>query len=102
MDFVPSIYVEAANTAFKPFWTAGEIAEIAKARGYFGLPQTRQGVEKYALMSVFAFPGMNRLARWREIVKICSLYRRWRRLAEPMVVLLSSAGWIPPDQIRYG
>lgn len=48
MNFVPSIYGEAANTAFKPFWTAAELAAIAKARGYLGLPHTRQGMDKYA------------------------------------------------------
>lgn len=48
MNFVPSIYGEAANAAFKPFWTAGEIAEIAKARGYSGLPHTERGIRKYA------------------------------------------------------
>lgn len=48
MDFVPSIYGEAANTAFKPFWTAAELAAIAKARGYLGLPHTKRGMTKYA------------------------------------------------------
>ena len=55
-----------------------------------------------SLMSVFCPPGMVNLPRWCGPVKICSLCRRWRRQLEPMVIMLSSAGWLPPDQIRCG
>lgn len=61
-----------------------------------------ESAESYALMSVFDLTDTMRLPRWRRMVKICSLCRRWRRWAEPMVVILSSADWLPPDQIRYG
>ncbi len=35
------------------------------------------------LMSVFDLLGMIKLPRWRGMVKIFSLYLRWRRWAEP-------------------
>ena len=56
----------------------------------------------YALMSVFNLLDTMRLPHWRGMVKVCSLCRRWRRLAEPSVIMLSSAGWLPPDHIRRG
>jgi len=61
-----------------------------------------EGAESYALMSVFGFLCMAKLPRRSGLVKSCSLCRHWRRLAEPMVIMLSSAGWVPPDQIRCG
>ncbi len=54
------------------------------------------------LMSVFDLPGTMRLPRWRGMVKVCSLYRRWRRLPQSSVVMLSSADFVPPYQIRRG
>ncbi len=56
----------------------------------------------WALMSVFDLSGTIRLPHWRGMVKVCSLCRRWRRLPQSSVVMLSSAGWIPPYQIRRG
>ena len=42
-------------------------------------------------MSVFDFLGTMRLPHCCGMVKLCSLYRRWRRLPQSSVVMLSSA-----------
>lgn len=48
MHHTPSIPHDSAVTEHKEFWTCAEIAELAKVRGFAGLPHTRQGMEKHA------------------------------------------------------
>lgn len=48
MHHTPSIPHESAVTEHKEFWTCADIADLAKARGYSGLPHTKRGVAKYA------------------------------------------------------
>jgi hypothetical protein len=83
--------------AFLPLASHCDLVGESRTRGLF-----RVGAESYALMSVFGFLCMAKLPRRSGLVKSCSLCRHWRRLAEPMVIMLSSAGWVPPDQIRCG
>ena len=98
VEFQP--FFLSTHHQFERHRKAGFPAKAAFGFASWGL--FRLGAKSYALMSVFGFLDTMRLPHWRGMVKIYSLYRRWRRLAEPSVIMLSSAGWLPPDHIRRG